>query len=376
MLWSYELPADRIALYPLAQRDAARLLVYAQGRITEGRFRQLAEFLPSDTLVLYNDSRVIPARLRQGKSEVLITEIVEGGWEKGGPQRWRGLFRPARFWRRGGYLQWAAEGSLTLTLSWEGPAPEGQGFFQAEWQPAELTAIQVLEKVGEMPIPPYLKRPAEALDKERYQTLHGVVPGSIAAPTAGLHFTEAVWASLAQKGIRRYPITLHVGPGTFLPLREPERPEAHTMHAEWFSVSAETLEALRTTQGPVVCVGTTTLRVVESLYWLGMLALRGTRPAVLPQFVWEDPGPLPAPRVALEALRPPLSGHTALYILPGYPFQIAHGLITNFHQPGSTLLALVEAFIGRAAIEAVYTYALKAGFRFLSYGDTSLLWRV
>lgn len=374
MLWSYELPPDRIAKYPLPQRHDARLLVYQQGEIKEKTFLYLDEFLPESAILVYNNSRVVPARLRQGKHEVLLTEIESGSWIEGSPQVWKGLFRPGRFWRKGGKVTWAKE-EIRLTLHWAGEADERQGRFQAEWQPSSFSALEIIEVFGEPPLPPYLHREAEPEDHDRYQTVYASVPGSVAAPTAGLHFTPEVWARLQKKGIAAYPLTLHVGIGTFLPLKTPDAPEKHPMHAERFSVPAETLLALRAAQGPIVCVGTTSLRVVESLYWLGIAYARGEQPTAISPLIWRETPPILSPKAALEALPLAPEGITALYILPGYPFQIANALITNFHLPGSTLLALVQAFIGYEGIAQVYTYALQQGFRFLSYGDTSLLWR-
>lgn len=376
MLWSYELPPERIAQYPIEPRHAARLLLYRKGMLHEDIFLHLAEYLPADSLLLYNDSRVVPARLRQGSAEVLVTEIEAGGWESGSPQRWKGLFRPGRFWRKRSPVVWEKSG-LTLSLVWEGQADARQGYFVATWEPPDQSAISVLEVFGEVPLPPYIARSPGAADKHTYQTWYAQTPGSVAAPTAGLHFTPEVWARLQAKGIHTQAVTLHVGLGTFLPLQTPEAPEQHPMHAEAFTVSAEALSLLqRKGDRPLVCVGTTTLRVVESLYWIGFLRLQGRGVSTLPALIWREvEAPLPPPAEALQALSP-LSGMTQLYILPGYPFQLAEGLITNFHLPGTTLLGLVEAFIGREGIRQVYEYALDHGFRFLSYGDTSLLWRV
>ncbi|MCX8111836.1 MAG: S-adenosylmethionine:tRNA ribosyltransferase-isomerase [Bacteroidia bacterium] len=374
MLWSYELPPDRIAQYPSPERHDARLLIYRAGQILETTFLHLDEFLPAQTRLFYNDSRVISARLKRGKHEVLLTEIVEGTWYSGSPQIWKGLYRPGRFWRRGSEVIWTTP-SLTLHLRWRGKVDDRQGYFLATWTPPDLSALSVVEAVGLPPLPPYLHREPDPTDRERYQTVYAESPGSVAAPTAGLHFTPAVWERLKAKGITLHPLTLHVGVGTFLPLKTPETPEKHPMHAERFIVRRDSLEALRHGEGPIVCTGTTTLRLVESLYWLGVLYARGQRPQALSPLIWQEETPTLSPQEALSALPDTLEGMTSLYILPGYPFQLCEGLITNFHLPGSTLLGLVQAFIGRDGIEAVYTYALNHGFRFLSYGDTSLLWR-
>ncbi|MCS6789389.1 MAG: S-adenosylmethionine:tRNA ribosyltransferase-isomerase [Bacteroidia bacterium] len=374
MLWSYELPPDRIAQHPLTERDQARLLIYAQGNITESTFLHLAQYLPEGALLIYNDSKVVPARLRQGNREFLLTRIEEGGWNQGSPQRWRGLFRPGKFWRKGEALVWE-EAGVHLKVHWVGEANEREGLFEVSWSPPQLSALQVLERLGEVPLPPYVEREASSEDRERYQTFFARLPGSVAAPTAGLHFTQAVLESLQRKGIMLYPVTLHVGIGTFLPIQRMEVPEEHEVGEEWFYVPLHTLMALRKASGPIVCVGTTSLRVIESLYWLGVLRLQGQNVIQVPKFPWKDlASDMPASQ-ALAALPAPVRGTTALYVLPGYPFKLVRGLITNFHLPGSTLLALVQAFIGLEGIQKVYRYALEQGFRFLSYGDTSLLWR-
>ncbi len=381
MLWEYELPPEKIALWPVEPRHNARLLIYKPGAtIEEDIFLNLDRYLPEDTLLLYNDSRVVLARLRQGRSEVLLTEPIEGGWHLPSGQVWEGLYKPGRFWRRGGQLTWEKPPLRHTIQAIPHPRPHTEDTpslaFYLEWEPSDRPLFQVLAEVGQIPLPPYIHREPSELDKQRYQTIYGQIPGSIAAPTAGLHFTEAVFERLEKKGIRRLPVTLHVGVGTFLPLRTLD-PYAHEMHAETFSVSSETLEALRHHKGPVICVGTTTCRTVESLYWLGAYRLRYDclLPEV-PPFIWRDIENPPPLAEALDALGSgPLHGRTRLYILPGYPFSLTHGLITNFHQPRSTLIGLVQAFIGEEGLRHTYTYALERGFRFLSYGDTSLLWR-
>ncbi len=187
MLWTYELPPERIAQYPVEPRHAARLLIYKQGQLHEDVFLNLADWLAPDTLLFYNDSRVVPARLRQGRVEFLLTAIMEGSWEAGSPQRWKGLFRPGRFWRRGGEAAWE-KGERRLLLRWAGPADERQGFFLAEWTPSSLSALEVVETFGEVPLPPYLKRPAEEADKTRYQTFYASGTGLGSGSYCGVAF--------------------------------------------------------------------------------------------------------------------------------------------------------------------------------------------
>lgn len=319
MPWSYTLPPERIAQYPVEPRHTSRLLVYRHGTISESQVLYLADFLPEGTTLFYNDTRVVPARLRQGTREVFVTEIVSGGWEQGSPQRWKGLFRPGRFWRKGGQLLWETP-TVSCLVRWEGPADGRQGFFWAEWSPPSLTALEVLEAIGEVPLPPYLHRPPDKLDLVRYQTFYAQKPGSVAAPTAGLHLTPAVWERLTQKGIATYPITLHVGLGTFLPMADPTKPETHPMHAESFSVPKTTLKALEQAQGPIACVGTTTLRTLESLYWIGVQALREGLPAPPPRAIpcLPSAGRPPSPATSQRSLASPhtpyLRADTALYL--------------------------------------------------------------
>ncbi len=381
MLWAYELPPERIAEWPVEPRHNARLLIYEPEKpIQEDIFLNLDRYLPENTLLIYNDSQVVLARLRQDRREVLLTEPIQGGWHLPSPQVWKGLYRPGRFWHKGGELtrdkppiRFTVRGVVSPGAS---PNDSPALAFYLEWEPADWPLFQVLGLVGQIPLPPYIRREPSEVDKQRYQTIYSRNPGSIAAPTAGLHFTETVFERLNRRGVRRLPITLHVGAGTFLPLRTSD-PYAHEMHAETFSVDSSVLEALRRHTGPIVCVGTTACRTVESLYWLGAYRLRhGVLLSEIPPFIWreiENPPPLAEALAALGTES--LYGQTRLYILPGYPFTLPHGLITNFHQPRSTLIGLVQAFIGVEGLRRVYTHALENGFRFLSYGDTSLLWR-
>jgi S-adenosylmethionine:tRNA ribosyltransferase-isomerase len=350
------------------------LLIYEPGRaIQEAVFLELDRYLPEGSVLIYNDSQVVPARLRQGGREVLLTDPISGGWLLSSGQVWRGLYKPGRFWHREGQLIWETP-TLRFTIrAQKGTEPFS---FQLNWDPPEWSLLAALHEIGQVPLPPYITRNPDETDKHRYQTVYASVPGSVAAPTAGLHFTEAVLERLKKKGVQRCPITLHVGAGTFLPIRTTD-PTQHEMHAEIFSVSRETLSMLRAQTGPLVCVGTTSLRTVESLYWMGAYGAQRRRlPSEVPPLLWqavEAPVPL---QEALHALgEGPIRAQTRLYILPGYPFQMAQGLITNFHQPQSTLIGLVQAFIGQTGIAQVYNYALEKGFRFLSYGDASLLWR-
>ncbi|MGQ9863929.1 MAG: tRNA preQ1(34) S-adenosylmethionine ribosyltransferase-isomerase QueA [Bacteroidia bacterium] len=366
--WSYPLPPDRIARYPVSPRDAARLLVYQAGKIQEDTFSNLARYLPPRSLLIFNDSRVVPARLVFPKGEIFLLEPIEGSWYSMGEASFRALVRPGRYWRKKRSYTWFhPQGSLTA--SYEKQEDEAARL-RLTWLPTHVPLLEVLQAVGQVPLPPYLRRAPQESDTHTYQTVYARLPGSVAAPTAGLHFTQALLDRLEQAQINWVFITLHVGAGTFLPIRATNLRQ-HTMHAEAFEVSAQAIKTLQEAQGPRIAVGTTSMRTLESLYWAAL------QDGSIPAWVWEKGLPIP-PAQAWEILKQKypqgVQGTTRLLIAPGYPFAFTEGLITNFHQPCSTLLALVEAWIGDAW-RKIYDYALAHTFRFLSYGDGSLLLR-
>lgn len=404
---SYALPEGQIAQRPLEPRDASRLLCYREGEISESRFAELPSLLPEQSLLVMNTTRVVPARLEfatatgahielfclhaahDGPAEQALaqTESVEWVCMVGNLKRWHreplSLNQPT--------LGPLGPSSLQLTADYLGPHSEGHRI-AFRWQPAQWSFAQVLEAAGQVPLPPYLKRDAEAADTERYQTIYADRDGAVAAPTAGLHFTPAVLDALRRRGVQTEQVLLHVGAGTFKPMTAATVGE-HVMHQEQIMVSRTALahlaEHLARASAPLVAVGTTSMRTLESLYWLGLRQLRGNQlgnPEAVVIGQWEPyqemSTTLPAPADALGALvqwldaerAEHLRGSTQLMIVPGYPFQVCEGLITNFHQPESTLLLLVAAFIGDDW-QRVYDYALAHEFRFLSYGDASLLWR-
>lgn len=351
--FGFDLPEALIAQHPVRPRDAARLLVVRPDALEDRLVRDLPSlFRPGDVMVV-NDTRVIPARLRARRGdaaiEILLNRAEEGG-DGGG--LWQALVRNARRLRPGDRL--AVEGAPEL-------APRvverrADGAVLLDFGPDGDALAAALERAGEVPLPPYIARPAgpRPEDREDYQTVFAERPGAVAAPTASLHFTEGLLAALEASGVRRATVTLHVGAGTFLPLRA-EDPRAHRLHAEWGEVTPEAvalINAARPAGGRIIPIGTTALRLLET-------AARADGDGV------EDP------------LRPvrPFRGLTDLFLLPGHRFRAADALMTNFHLPKSTLFMLVCAFAGTARMQAAYAHAVAQGYRFYSYGDASLLFR-
>lgn len=395
--YNYHLPDDRIAKYPLQQRDASKLLLYNGSQISTFRFGELPELLPEGSLLLFNNTRVIHARLLFQKEtgariEVFClsphypTEYVVN-FQQRRQCSWNCMIGNARRWK-GEPLQMQIpvnKGIVGLKVEKAGVTDSNDTVVQFSWDSEEFTFSELLEIAGKLPIPPYLNRPSEAKDDETYQTVYSRSEGSVAAPTAGLHFTEGVMDQLRQKGIRTAEVTLHVGAGTFKPVKS-ETIADHEMHTEFISVPKETIEQLLHHSGKVVVVGTTSMRTVESLYYIGKKL--GVNPGIsgheLGVKQWEpyDGTPEIAPRQALrnilryleETGQQRLISSTQLMIAPGYEFHFPDAVITNFHQPQSTLLLLISAFVGDDWHE-IYDYALENDYRFLSYGDSSLLWK-
>ncbi|MCS6905434.1 MAG: S-adenosylmethionine:tRNA ribosyltransferase-isomerase [Bacteroidia bacterium] len=389
--YNYSLPPERIALFPLEQRDTSFLLIYSKGKIQKAYFWQLPEFLPSNALLVFNNTKVIPVRLRfttrQGQNiEVFCLEPENQAFAAALASRqsviWKALVGNAKKWKSSETLKLENK-NLQLQATCLG-RQENIFRVRLEWNPSEFCLYQVFEQVGYVPLPPYIKRAEEDWDKERYQTIYAKELGSVAAPTAGLHFTPSVFDALVTKGILCEEITLHVGAGTFLPVTA-ARIEDHVMHSEYFYVSKGVLEKFLHPERPVIAVGTTVMRTLESVYQLGcLLQEQNLSPydLIIPQWLgYESIWALPKEKALNNVLRwiqmhnlEGVGGKTHLIIVPGYHFGICQGLVTNFHQPQSTLLLLVAAFIG-SDWKAVYEYALANEFRFLSYGDSSLLWR-
>lgn len=384
--FNYELPEDRIAIRPADERDGSRLLVCRHGEILHHRFRDLPAQLPAGSLLIFNDTRVIPARLEfQNETGARIEIFLLQPSEKdhaislagGSPARWTCMTGNRKRWKAGSALI-LEEKNFRLS------AKAGEDdTVTLEWTPGELPLSFILEQAGRMPLPPYIKRAAEVADKSRYQTVFAQNDGAVAAPTASLHFTQQVLNDLNKNGIDSVRVTLHVGAGTFLPVKT-ENILEHRMHAERFWVSQAVIERLIAHPGPIIPVGTTSLRTLETLYWLGHLIQEHETDLsdsieLAQDFPYCDRNRfhyIQALTGLLNEMKRQnvlhVTGATSLFIRPGYHFGITQGLITNFHQPKSTLLMLIASLIGDNW-KQVYREALHSDYRFLSYGDSSLL---
>ncbi len=390
--YNYDLPQERIAQRPLEQRDASKLLVYRNGGCLTYHYRNIVDYLPSDSLMIFNNSKVIPARLlyvkeTSGVIELFCLEPKEGtpyeALQHRGHTSWICMIGGLKKWRKEIPLEWKLLTEKECVVQASFVQADDNGFeIDFSWTDTELTFADVLESLGQMPIPPYLLRKAEQDDKARYQTVYATVEGSVAAPTAGLHFTEQIMADLAGKNITQAFTTLHVGAGTFKPVNATYAHE-HTMHAEWVEADRVLIEQLATSK-KIIAVGTTSLRTIESLYWFAVSCMQNSTlyegDFVLPQFFPYEQDINVSKEEAftylLELLRQKnvsrIVFKTELMILPGYQMKVAGFLVTNFHQPKSTLLMLVNAFT-KGNWKSIYDYALSNGFRFLSYGDGCLL---
>jgi S-adenosylmethionine:tRNA ribosyltransferase-isomerase len=395
--FNYDLPDERVAKYPLPERDASKLLVYKDGQISDTSFKNIGEYLPAGSLLIFNNSKVVEARLLFQKATGGVIEIfalepheryadITSAMHATGSVEYKCLVGGAGKWKRGMILTKKVDFEnnpveLSATISERRP---DCFVIKLSWEPAHLPFASILHAAGQIPIPPYLHRDAETSDTERYQTVYAKEDGSVAAPTAGLHFTPAVLEALHEKNITTDFVTLHVGAGTFMPVKS-ETMNGHLMHAEFIDVTRATIEKLMQA-GNVVAVGTTSMRTLESLYWMGLKIY--LNPKISQQNLmiaqWEIYDELAAKscdkKNALQSLLNWMDTHsmnrlivkTQILIAPGYPFKIVNQLVTNFHQPQSTLLLLVSAFIG-PDWKKVYAYAMQNDFRFLSYGDSSLL---
>ncbi len=384
--FSYDLPDDRIALYPLAERDRSKLLVYRKGEIIHSNFKLLENFLPENSVLFLNNTKVIPARLLFKKETGAVIEIflLDPVWpspivalamEVKAKAQWHCTI--------GNLKRWPANSELKITtdkFSLEAKLVDREkGTVEFAWTPA-LSFAEVVQKAGAIPLPPYLHRAAEPSDKERYQTVYSKKDGAVAAPTAGLHFTENVFASLQNKNILTDYLTLHVSAGTFQPVKAEDATE-HIMHNEQVVITRQNIENLLTNK-TITAVGTTSMRTLESIYWYGVKLLSDdSSPFVIHQqdaYTLTPSSREDALRAVLEKMQEEntdqILGETSIYIIPGYQFRIVDAVITNFHQPGSTLILLVAAFVGEDW-RKIYQEALANDYRFLSYGDSSLLFR-
>ena len=389
--YTYDLPQESIALFPLAQRDQSKLLVYQKEKISHFQFHQLDQFLPSGSILFFNDTKVIPARLifhKDTGAEIeifLLAPVKPSPWVAEAMNatafaQWQVTIGNAKRWPHANNLV-KTVGSVELSATL---VESEKSIVAFNWTPAHLTFAEVLSIAGATPLPPYLKRKTEASDRLRYQTIYSQNEGAVAAPTAGLHFTDQVFTALHAKNIATDFVTLHVSAGTFLPVKVSNALE-HRMHAEQIVISKTNLENLLVPNRTLICVGTTSLRTLESLYWYGVKLQ--DNPEAKFNIVQEDI----ACYSAMEFLSKEaaftnvlqkmnrdeatlLHGETAIYIVPGYSFKTCDALITNFHQPRSTLMLLVAAFIGDDW-KKIYRAAVEKNYRFLSYGDSSLLFR-
>lgn len=392
--YDYELPENRIAQYPVKDRDASKLLVYDGKNISSDVFRNLDRFITANSLLVFNNTRVIRARLLfQKKSgagiEILCLEPLsppsyEMSFSSVIPVEWKCIIGNLKKWKSGvlslKFHLYGKERELTV----ERICAEGETWrIRFIWNDSNLSFSEVIEASGHTPLPPYITREDEKEDSERYQTIYSVVEGSVAAPTAGLHFTDDVLKKLEEKGIKLADITLHVGAGTFQPVRA-ENVSEHDMHSEHFFVTNDTIDELIANPGRIIAVGTTSVRALESLYWLGVKASENNTMDISNMSVeqWEpyEKDPKIDVKTSLTALKAlmrknnigVLNASTRIIIVPGYKFRLIKGIVTNFHQPRSTLLLLISAWTGTSWVK-IYKYALENGFRFLSYGDSSLL---
>lgn len=416
--YSYELPQERIAKYPLPERDRSKLLVWDGRSVNDRIFRDLPSLIEKESLLVFNNTRVIRARLLFRKETGAVVEIFclepddpadfALNLSSGGQVEWKCLVGNLKRWKTGPLASGFNQGGSEHALTAERLHADGDVFVvRFSWDDVTISFAEVLESLGHMPIPPYLCRDDEESDATTYQTLYARVNGSVAAPTAGLHFTPAVLEALSGRGIERADVTLHVSAGTFRPVKS-ELIGDHMMHTEHFYVTRDTLERLRGKK--ITAVGTTTVRTIESLYWLGLSSAEGRWPAEgIPSVSQWEPYQSPAginnnpetdrlqtvmdPSAAIDRRLPEmdpdaaidqllsvmdrtgtevLEAKTDIIIVPGYRFRFTQSMITNFHQPRSTLLLLVAAFTGNDWRD-IYNHALAEGYRFLSYGDSMLL---
>ncbi|MFA5045383.1 MAG: S-adenosylmethionine:tRNA ribosyltransferase-isomerase [Paludibacter sp.] len=390
--YDYSLPDERIAKFPLPRRDASKLLLYKNKSISESTFSRIADFLPENSLLVYNNTRVIQARLvffkeTGARIEVFCLEPLKPSdyaLSLGATSQcdWKCMVGNLKKWKEGILSKLVEIDGKTFSLNAQFMASEGNTHsIHFSWDNHDIHFAEILEKAGELPIPPYLNRKTEESDLITYQTVYSKIKGSVAAPTAGLHFTSEVFESLKTKNIGTVELTLHVGAGTFQPVKT-ETVNEHHMHTEVISVQKDTIEHLLQKTGNVIAVGTTSVRTLESLYYIG-LKLRMNPdntdfhiPQWMPYEIQDEISTDEALQSILDYLNNNnlkyLHADTQIMIKPGYRFRLVNGMITNFHQPKSTLLLLVSAFVDGQWKE-IYDYALSNDFRFLSYGDSSLL---
>lgn len=392
--YNYSLPDNRIAKHPLAVRDQSKLLIYRHGEITEDCFTSLPGYLPEGGLMVFNNTKVIQARLHFHKEtgaliEIFCLEPIQPNdyvlnFQQTEQASWLCMIGNLKKWKEGDlHKELTIKGRRIMLTATKGESRGTSHWVTFAWNDPGITFADILEVFGELPIPPYLNRATEERDKETYQTIYSKIKGSVAAPTAGLHFTQRVFDDLAKRGIEREELTLHVGAGTFKPVKS-EEIAGHEMHTEYISVSLGTIKKLIDHNGEAIAVGTTSVRTLESLYYIGLTL--AAHPEATEQELHVDqwtPYEKESGLTPVEALKQieaylerhgmeTLHSSTQIIIAPGYEYKIVKAMVTNFHQPQSTLLLLVSAFV-KGDWRRIYDFALGHGFRFLSYGDSSLL---
>ena len=391
--YNYPLPDERIAKFPIAQRDHSKLLIYRKGEVGEDVFYHLPDYLSKGALMVFNNTKVIQARMHFRKEtgaliEVFLLEPAEPSdyelmFQTSGRCAWYCLVGNLKKWKEGTLRrEIEINGQTVVVTASRGPIHGTSHRIDFEWT-GEASFAEIIDVMGELPIPPYLNRETQESDKTTYQTVYSKIKGSVAAPTAGLHFTPEVLADLDAHGIQREELTLHVGAGTFKPVKS-EEIEGHEMHTEYVSVRRDTIQKLIDHEGSAIAVGTTSVRTLESLYYMGLKVMRNPslNEEQLHVAQWEpyEQETKVGTKEALQALAAWMDAHsltvlhssTQIIIAPGYDYHIVKMLVTNFHQPQSTLLLLVSAFV-KGDWHRIYDYALSHAFRFLSYGDSSLL---
>jgi S-adenosylmethionine:tRNA ribosyltransferase-isomerase len=394
--YDYDLPDWKIAKHPLPDRDGSKLLYYKGGKISHDIFRNITSYIPGDSLLVFNNTSVIRARLLFTKETGAAIEVFcleplkpseyETAFSSPSPSEWKCIVGNLRKWKEGKLQRKFFHEGKEHMLTAEKVNPEGEAWrIRFDWDHPGLNFGEVIDIAGHIPLPPYLNREDEENDNIRYQTVYSSIKGSVAAPTAGLHFTEDVLESMKARRIESAEITLHVGAGTFKPVKSKNLTD-HSMHCEHFFITAAIIEKLIKYSGRIIPVGTTSVRTLESLYWLGIRALKNrmgeeAHPCISqwePYIHESQSGLAESLSALLEYMLKTgidiLHASTSVMIVPGYKFRMTDGLITNFHQPRSTLLLLVSAWTGNDW-KSIYRYALENEFRFLSYGDSSLLMR-
>lgn len=392
--YDYDLPEERIAQYPVRKRENSKLLLYNKGIISQDIFSNIPEYLPDDALMVFNNTRVIRARILFRKESGAIIEVFcleprdpaeyELSFGSKKPVVWKCITGNLKKWKTGCLITEFLFKGKHYKLSAEKVSSVGDAWrIRFSWNSEDISFGEVIESVGHIPLPPYVKREDEEEDNIRYQTVYSSIKGSVAAPTAGLHFTNEVLDVIKSKGIRSVEITLHVGAGTFQPVKTNDISE-HEMHCEHFFVSKEVIEHILDSQGKIIAVGTTSVRTLETLFWMGVKTIldpsESDNELITDQ--WEPyrqdvnisfQGSLGALLSMMTKKKISfLHGVTKIIIIPGYSFRVINGMLTNFHQPKSTLLLLVSSWIG-TDWKKIYNFALENRFRFLSFGDSSLL---